>query len=161
MAEGDRHGAPPDSANRGWEVQDADPRAIIKFGIGLAISTVLIVFFLAWLFGILARRDVTLTQPISAVSEPVREPPAPRLQVNPYSDVGTLRQHEEQVLSSYGWVDKSAGVVRIPIERAMGLVAQRGIPPATALAEGKGAAAPPPPGAMATQVRGAPGGPKK
>ncbi len=160
MAEGDRHGAPPESAGRGWELHDADPRVILKFGVGLAVSTILIVLFLAWLFGVLARRDVTRTQPISAVSEPVREPPAPRLQVNPYGDVETMRRHEQEVLSTYGWVDKNAGVVRIPIERAMDLVAQRGLPPATAPTQGKRPTATPP-GAMATGVPGAPGGPRK
>ena len=35
---------------------------------------------------------------------------------------------EEQTLNSYGWVDQQAGVVRIPIDRAMDLLAQRGLP---------------------------------
>jgi hypothetical protein len=35
---------------------------------------------------------------------------------------------EEKTLHSYGWVDQRAGVVRIPIDRAMELVAQRGLP---------------------------------
>ena len=35
---------------------------------------------------------------------------------------------EEQTLHSYGWVDQQAGVVRIPIDRAMELLAQRGLP---------------------------------
>ncbi len=35
---------------------------------------------------------------------------------------------ENQVLGSYDWVDQKNGVVRIPIDRAMELVAQRGLP---------------------------------
>jgi hypothetical protein len=31
-------------------------------------------------------------------------------------------------LSSYGWVDREAGIVRIPIDRAMDLLAERGLP---------------------------------
>ncbi len=31
-------------------------------------------------------------------------------------------------MHSYGWVDQPAGVVRIPIDRAMELLAQRGLP---------------------------------
>ena len=35
---------------------------------------------------------------------------------------------EERTLYSYGWVDERAGIVRIPIERAMDLLVQRGLP---------------------------------
>lgn len=64
------------------------------------------------------------------------EPPAPRLQVDPALDIYDHRKAEQQVLTTYGWVDQKAGVVRIPIERAMGLLAERGIqaPPAAAAA---------------------------
>jgi hypothetical protein len=34
---------------------------------------------------------------------------------------------EEQTLDSYSWVDQKTGVVRIPIDRAMQLIAQRGL----------------------------------
>jgi len=58
------------------------------------------------------------------------EPPAPRLQVDPALDIHEQRKAEEQILSTYGWVDRPAGVVRIPIERAMSLLAERAGSPA-------------------------------
>jgi hypothetical protein len=67
------------------------------------------------------------------------EPPAPRLQVDPALDIFEHRQAEERVLTSYGWVDEKSGVVRIPIERAMALLAERGT---TATAGAPAAAAP-------------------
>jgi hypothetical protein len=54
----------------------------------------------------------------------------PRLQTNPRGDLQALRAHEEQLLNSYGWVDQGAGVVHVPIDRAMQLIAQRGLPTA-------------------------------
>src|SRR6201984_3690448 len=33
----------------------------------------------------------------------------------------TLREEADKTLTTYGWIDKSKGVARIPIERAMGL----------------------------------------
>ncbi|MEW6272683.1 MAG: hypothetical protein AB1689_25670 [Thermodesulfobacteriota bacterium] len=59
------------------------------------------------------------------------EPPAPRLQVDPKLDIYEHRRAEERLLSTYGWVDRKAGVVRIPIERAIDLLAQRAgdVPP--------------------------------
>ena len=57
-----------------------------------------------------------------------RLPPEPRLQTDPRDDLVNLRRSEDEVLQSYAWVDRSAGVVRIPIEQAMKLTAERGLP---------------------------------
>ncbi len=63
-----------------------------------------------------------------AVTHEQRLPPEPRLQTNPREDLADLRRAEERVLDSYGWVDKDAGVVRIPIDDAMRLTVERGLP---------------------------------
>jgi len=57
-----------------------------------------------------------------------RLPPEPRLQVDPREDMANLRRSEDDVLNSYAWVDRNAGVVRIPIDQAMKLIAERGMP---------------------------------
>jgi len=54
--------------------------------------------------------------------------PQPRLESNERTEINAFRLQEEQKLNSYGWVDQNAGVMRIPIDRAMQLVAQRGLP---------------------------------
>ena len=55
-------------------------------------------------------------------------PPLPRLQTHPVLDLKKYRAAEEVELGSYGWVDKSNGVVRIPVRRALDLVLERGLP---------------------------------
>jgi hypothetical protein len=55
-------------------------------------------------------------------------PPEPRLEETPAPDLKAFRDSEEKALTSYGWVDQKAGVVRIPIDRAIELTAQRGLP---------------------------------
>ena len=55
-------------------------------------------------------------------------PSGPRLQVVPQGTLPEMRQHEESILGSYAWRDKGQGVVRIPIQRAIDLVAERGLP---------------------------------
>ena len=55
-------------------------------------------------------------------------PPGPRLQVVPQGTLPEMRQHEEIILNGYAWRDKERGVVRIPIQRAIDLVAERGLP---------------------------------
>ncbi|OLC96545.1 MAG: hypothetical protein AUH86_09440 [Acidobacteria bacterium 13_1_40CM_4_58_4] len=54
--------------------------------------------------------------------------PEPRLEINERTQLNGFRLDEEKKLNSYGWVDQKAGVVHIPIERAMQIVAQRGLP---------------------------------
>lgn len=54
--------------------------------------------------------------------------PAPLLQPSPQEDLEQMRQRTRDILNSYGWMDREAGVVRIPIERAMDLMIQRGFP---------------------------------
>jgi hypothetical protein len=55
--------------------------------------------------------------------------PTPRVQTDDGNqDVADLHAREDLLLSNYTWVDESKGTVRIPIERAMELIAQRGLP---------------------------------
>jgi hypothetical protein len=54
--------------------------------------------------------------------------PAPRLQVDPQRDIEQVKARDNQLLSTFGWVDRQGGIVRIPIEHAMGLVSDRGLP---------------------------------
>jgi hypothetical protein len=51
----------------------------------------------------------------------------PRLQINPPADLAAHRAAEERALTSYGWVDRQHGIVRIPIEQAMHDIAASGI----------------------------------
>ena len=54
--------------------------------------------------------------------------PTPRLQDNDVHDMKQLRANEETYLNDYSWIDKSKGEVRIPVARAMEIIAQRGLP---------------------------------
>lgn len=55
-------------------------------------------------------------------------PPSPRLQVNAPRDLADYMKLQQQTLDSYGWVDQKAGVVRVPIERAIDLLMEKGLP---------------------------------
>jgi hypothetical protein len=54
--------------------------------------------------------------------------PVPSLLVGEPVNLKKFRDHEEEILTTYGWVDQNAGVVRLPIDRAKALLLQRGIP---------------------------------
>jgi hypothetical protein len=67
------------------------------------------------------------------VAELTKSFPTPRVQTDDGNqDVADLHQREDLLLDNYSWVDRSQGTVRIPIERAMELIAQRGLPVAPA-----------------------------
>jgi hypothetical protein len=55
--------------------------------------------------------------------------PTPRLQTDDGNqDLADLHVRESLLLDHYSWVDRSQGKVRIPIERAMQLIVQSGLP---------------------------------
>jgi len=54
--------------------------------------------------------------------------PEPRLQENPSADLIAMRKADRAELAAYGWVDRKAGLVKIPIERAMEILARKGLP---------------------------------
>ena len=102
--------------------------AIYKFGIALAF---LCVFAFGLLYGLyqyfLSREGGALSK--AQVNVDARQlPPMPRLQSAPISDLKDMRAAEDKLLSSYGWVDQAHGIVRIPVDRAIDLLAQRGLP---------------------------------
>jgi hypothetical protein len=70
-------------------------------------------------------RSIIITQ------APTLLPPAPRLQVDAVQDFQKFQATQQAELNSYGWIDRDKGVVHIPIERAMELIAQSNLPVAT------------------------------
>jgi flagellar biosynthesis/type III secretory pathway M-ring protein FliF/YscJ len=112
------------------ETSDANVRGILMFAAALIVAAI-VIHLLVWvLFRFMdAQQEAndSLQYPLAAQQE-TREPPEPRLQTNPREDLRELREQEHQVLSTYGWVDKNAGVVRIPIDEAMKRVVQQGLP---------------------------------
>jgi hypothetical protein len=112
------------------ENRDVDVRGIFAFGAALIVSAILIQGMIWLLFQYFSGREstrLTPDYPLAAGRE-TRLPPEPRLQTDPRADLLELRAHEDAVLSTYSWVDKGAGVVRIPIDEAIRITAQRGLP---------------------------------
>jgi hypothetical protein len=133
------HGANPE--NRGnlenpevhHEHSDVNISAILGFGGALIVVAAVIHLLIYVLFGYFTSREqvqTTAEYPLAATQER-REPPEPRLQTDPRQDLADLRAKEDDQLTSYGWVDRNAGVVRIPIDAAMKLTLERGLPART------------------------------
>ncbi len=112
------------------ESTDVNIGGVVAFAIVLVVLGILTegaVFALYKFMGREAARPAVREYPLA--SEALRRlPPEPRLQTDPREDLANMRRAEDQVLSSYGWVDRNAGVVRIPIDQAMRLTVERGLP---------------------------------
>lgn len=111
------------------EKRDLNARYVGVFFAGLFLLLIFSLLAMWGVFGFFAEEQAESQPPPSplAASRP-KEPPGPRLQVNPPVELKEIRQGEEEQLDSYGWVQKEAGVVHIPIEQAKKLLLQRGLP---------------------------------
>jgi hypothetical protein len=107
------------------EERDVRLRPLIISGIGLAILAGTALLAMVWLFDYLAGRQVPQADYPALRLEGERPPPEPRLQVAPQRDIGVMRAEEQAILQSYGWVDRQAGIVRIPIAHAIDLLADK------------------------------------
>jgi hypothetical protein len=119
-----------DNSSVHHEGSDVNVRGILIFGLGLFVTAAAIHILVWLLFLYFAGREAALgatTYPLAA-DQQTRVPPEPRLQTNPREDLRQFREQEDAILNSYGWVDRPAGVVRIPIEDAMKLTVKRGLP---------------------------------
>src|SRR5262249_12181355 len=56
------------------------------------------------------------------------EYPAPRIQADPSAELARMKKDDLGHLNNYGWVDRKAGVAHIPIDRAIKILAQKGLP---------------------------------
>ena len=128
-----------------YESSDANVRGIYTFGIWLAVLGVLCA--LATWGGLRGLEVWEVHQNKARMAENPMVPEArmkmtpeqtvhefpsgnatPRLQVNDTADMNDELQEENAKLSHYQWIDQGQGVVRIPIDKAMQLIVQRGLP---------------------------------
>jgi hypothetical protein len=112
------------------EQSDVNVYAVTKFGIALVLLIIGALFLLFFLFDFFEKREAAKGPPPSrGVNVDARRlPPEPRLQSAPVEDLNQMRAAEEHILNSYAWIDPDRGLVRIPIGRAMDLVANEGLP---------------------------------
>jgi hypothetical protein len=138
------HGAhdSADSVAAGHEVTDIPLAGTTRVGmLTLAVvATIMAVMYGLWgLFESRLRQQDTPPPPMADSAFGKRVPALPRLQSQPAPDLASYRKAQRDKLASYGWVDQGAGVARIPIDRAIELMAER----ASTIADPQPAAAAP------------------
>jgi hypothetical protein len=124
-----------------FERQDLQVSGILYFLLTIVVVTILCLFGLRGVFAFLDHREKALQPALNPLVTHVptdtrhipkdyeeKAFPDPLLEKDEHTKIDDLRSKEEQTLYSYGWVDEKAGTVRIPIDRAMELLVQRGLP---------------------------------
>jgi hypothetical protein len=137
-----------ESKAKGHEVRDANIPHVLLYGFGMLVLVMIAGVLISGL--VYKNMGWFLDQPPATPQYQAGQselPPAPRLEVQGWRDMKEFREAEQNQLDSYGWVDKSRNIVRIPIGRAMEIIARQGLParpggsgPSTQLPAGQGIA---------------------
>jgi hypothetical protein len=109
------------------EERDMNVSAVALFAVSLVLTLIIVHYLAVAMFHHLASRPSKYPPP-SPLAASRDKFTGPRLLVDQALEMKKLRASEESLLNSYDWVDHDHGVVRIPIDRAVELLAQRGIP---------------------------------
>ena len=120
----------PEEHGGGHEERDVSFRPVIGGLLGLLALLLASFVLMLLVFKFFAVREAEYGPPANPLAQKFGRdvPPQPQLQTAPLQDLDALRAQEEAILNGYGWVDRKAGVVRIPVQRALELLAQRGVP---------------------------------
>lgn len=116
-----------------YEERDINVRDVLFIAFGVLLCTIGIVCVLYLLFSYMRNLKAQESPPASPVARRIYQvPPEPRIQEAPAFDYQSMHYEAEWELHHYQWIDKQKGTVVIPIDRAMDIIAKRGIPPSTA-----------------------------
>jgi hypothetical protein len=146
------------NGNGGYERRDISASGVLYFLLGLLVAGLLVVLLTDGIYSYLDKRSAAEQAPVNPLvtnapedtrlipkDYPQTEFPNPRLETDERGQLNSIRLKEEETLASYGYIDKDAGTIRIPIDRAMDLIAQRGLPVRAQSATGEAPAAQPNP----------------
>jgi hypothetical protein len=155
MATNDPRKNPPDDGRGpGYETRDANVSALLQFAVWMALVLLVTLVGIKFTFNYLKK-----VEPMGEMASPMLKPtdrmlpPSPRLQTQPHQELVDYCTAQQHMVNSYGWVDQPSGVARIPIDRAMDLILERGLPARAPSEAPTGAAMAPT--AMATIPEGA------
>jgi hypothetical protein len=144
---------PANPTHGDYERSDIGISGVLYFLVGLAVFGAVMMGIAIGLYHVLDKRSETQQAPVNALvtsapadtrhipnNYPQSAFPNPKLEEDERGQLNDIRLKEEQTLATYDYIDQKAGTVRIPIDRAMDLVAQRGLPMRTQSASSAAAA---------------------
>jgi hypothetical protein len=121
------HETPESTHDSNLDHCDVDVRFVSGSALGLIAVCAIALLGLTWFLSTLESFANRKTAPTNS-PDAKQMPPQPRLQPDPSVELEALRKSEKHRLATYGWTDRKNQVVRIPIDRAIQLLAERGLP---------------------------------
>lgn len=119
-----------------YDRTDVEPGSVLAFLFYLALAIIVALLIVWGSLRLIESRTARFDAPPSPLRQGVEKPmpPEPRLQgvtghsADPQQDLRDMRSNTEKDLNSYGWVDEKNGIARIPIQEAMKIIAEKGLP---------------------------------
>jgi len=141
-------GSEPRNDDVAFETVDVHPATIYWYLGALAVAVVLSYVVCIFVLRITTKIAVDYDTPPPAVRQEMGSaydalPPEPRLQgvpghtEDPQADLRNKREADERANQITGWIDQNAGIAQIPVSEAMKIIAEKGLPGASAAAEKK------------------------
>jgi hypothetical protein len=124
MAE--RPGSLQSAERAGYEPRDASIRGVLWVALAIVVAVALGMAVLAIVVRLLETANERPA--LSPLERTEVVPPEPRLEVHPARTLAEIRRREEGLLETFAWIDREAGIARIPIEEAMAVLAKQGWP---------------------------------
>jgi hypothetical protein len=123
----------------GFEREDLRSNGPLYFFAGLALLGLVIYLAMFGMYRVLDSYERAHQPALSPMATPQADTrtmtqentqtfPQPRLEENERTQLRQFIEDQDRKLATYDWVDKDSGTVRIPIDRAMELIVQRGLP---------------------------------
>ncbi len=110
------------------EERDVDAPGLLLI-VGLLFLLLFVSFLVCWgALHILERGQGSRVKTTAAAKVRAVSAPSPGLLVHPGKEWNNVRATEQRELTTYGWVDRPAGLARIPIKRAMQILVKQGLP---------------------------------
>jgi hypothetical protein len=103
-----------------YEPTDISSRLVTWIAAGLAVFVVAVPVLTPLAFPD-SMRHLTPSAPPALSSD------APVLEIAPRAELKLERRGDDRFSETYGWTDRDHGIVRIPVSRAIDLLAQRGL----------------------------------
>jgi hypothetical protein len=114
--------------DQGYEHSDVPVRPLGIFIGTLAGSLIVVTGIVAALFWLFEDEAAENDPPPLPLAQENPVTPGPLLQVSPREDLDDMRRREREHLDSSAWLDRDGGVARIPIDRAIAISVERGLP---------------------------------
>ena len=115
-----------------FEPTDLSLRPTIITGVAIVAFTIAVALLMHFIYRPLLRERESAGAESQAAAQVLKQlPPEPRLQPSPPLDFEGYRAAQLGQLNHYGWIDRDKSIVGLPIQRAMQLIVERGIPPQT------------------------------